>query len=171
MLRSCGTRYSIFQSTNMSDLTLRPITADDLPFLYQVYAGTRTEELAQTDWTDEQKAAFLQQQFTAQHDYYQANYPAAQFQVIEWQGRPIGRLYVDRWADQIRIMDIALSPDQRGHGVGTQLLEMILNEGRLAGLPVTIHVERFNPALQWYERLGFRAVEDKGVYYFLKWTP
>ncbi len=168
---SRGTRYSVFQSTNMPDLTLRSITADDLPFLYQVYAGTRTEELAQTDWTDEQKTAFLQQQFTAQHDYYLTNYLAAQFQIIEWQGGSIGRLYVDRWADQIRIMDIALLPDQRGHGIGTQLLEAILNEGRLAGLPVTIHVERFNPALRWYERLGFRVVEDKGVYYFLKWIP
>ena len=155
----------------MPELTLRSITADDLPFLYRVYAGTRAEELAQTDWTDEQKAAFLQQQFTAQHDYYQANYPAAQFQIIERHGTPIGRLYVDRWADQIRIMDIALVPDQRGQGVGTQLLETILSEGRQAGLPVTIHVERFNPALRWYERLGFRVVEDKGVYYFLKWTP
>ncbi len=155
----------------MLDLTLRPITTDDLPFLYEVYAGTRQEELAQTDWTAEQKAAFLRQQFTAQHDYYQANYPAAQFSVIEEQGEPIGRLYVDRWADQIRIMDIALLPDRRGHGAGTQLLEAILNEGRQAGLPVTIHVERFNPALRWYERLGFRVAEDKGVYYFLKWTP
>jgi N-acetylglutamate synthase-like GNAT family acetyltransferase len=155
----------------MSELTLRPITADDLSFLYQVYAGTRMAELAQTDWPAGQKSAFLQQQFTAQHEYYQANYPAARFQIIERQGTPIGRLYVDRWADQIRIMDIALLPDQRGHGVGTQLLETILSEGRQASLPVTIHVERFNPALCWYERLGFRVVEDKGVYYFLKWTP
>lgn len=155
----------------MPELTLRSITTDDLPFLYQIYAGTRLEELAQTDWTAEQKAAFLQQQFTAQHDYYQANYTTARFQIIERQGQAIGRLYVDLWADQIRIMDIALLPYQRGHGVGTQLLEAILNEGRQAGLPVTIHVERFNPALRWYERLGFRVMEDKGVYYFLKWTP
>jgi GNAT superfamily N-acetyltransferase len=155
----------------MSELTLRSITADDLPFLNQVYAGTRTEELAHTNWTDEQKATFLQQQFAAQHQYYQANYPAARFQIIEWQGAPIGRLYVDRWADQIRIMEIALLPDQRGHGIGTQLLETIQSEGRQAGLPVTIHVERFNPALRWYERLGFRVAEDKGVYYFLKWIP
>jgi GNAT superfamily N-acetyltransferase len=155
----------------MPELTLRSITAGDLPFLYQVYAGTRAEELAQTDWADEQKAAFLQQQFTAQHDYYQANYPAAQLQIIERQGTPIGRLYVDRWADQIRIIDIALLPEARGCGVGTQLLQALLDEGRRANLPVTIHVERFNPALRWYERMGFQVAEDKGVYLFLKWTP
>ena len=35
--------------------------------------------------------------------------------------------------------------------------------------PLRIHVERFNPALRLYERLGFRQVEDKGVYLFLEW--
>lgn len=155
----------------MPQLTLRPITTDDLALLAQIYASTRAEELAQTDWTDEQKAAFLQQQFDAQHQYYQANYPGAQFQMVEEAGAPIGRLYLDRWDDQIRIMDVALLPAYRGRGVGTQLLEQILAEGRQLKLPVTIHVERFNPALRLYERLGFRVEEDKGVYLFLKWTP
>ncbi|CAG0931219.1 diamine N-acetyltransferase [Thermoflexales bacterium] len=155
----------------MPQVTLRPITGDDLALLAQIYASTRAEELAQTDWTDEQKAAFLRQQFDAQHQYYQANYPRAQFQMVEEAGAPIGRLYVDRWEDQIRIMDVALLPAYRGRGVGTQLLEQILAEGRQLQLPVTIHVERFNPALRLYERLGFRVEEDKGVYLFLKWTP
>jgi GNAT superfamily N-acetyltransferase len=155
----------------MSQLTLRPITADDLLTLYQIYASTRVEELAQTDWTDEQKAAFLRQQFDAQHQYYQANYPGAQFQMVEAAGKPIGRLYLDRWEDQIRIMDVALLPEHRGRGTGTWLINQVLNEGRRLNLPVTIHVERFNPALRLYERLGFRLEEDKGVYLFLKWTP
>ena len=68
-------------------------------------------------------------------------------------------------------MDVALLPAYRGRGVGTQLLEQILAEGRQLNLPVTIHVERFNHALRLYERLGFRVEEDKGVYLFLKWTP
>jgi ribosomal protein S18 acetylase RimI-like enzyme len=155
----------------MPQLTLRPITSDDLAILYQIYASTRAEELAQTDWTGEQKTAFLQQQFMAQHQYYQANYSGAQFQIIEETGQPIGRWYVDQWEDQIRIIDIALLPDQRGRGIGTQLIDRILTEGRALNLPVTIHVERFNPALHLYERLGFRVAEDKGVYLLLKWIP
>jgi ribosomal protein S18 acetylase RimI-like enzyme len=155
----------------MPPVTLRPITADDLLTLYQIYASTRVEELAQTDWTDEQKTAFLRQQFDAQHQYYQANYPRAQFQMIEDAGVSIGRLYVDRWEDQIRIIDVALLPEFRGRGAGTWLINQVLNEGRRLNLPVTIHVECFNPALRLYERLGFRLEEDKGVYLFLKWTP
>lgn len=155
----------------MHELTVRPITDDDLSALYQIYASTRVEELAQTDWTDEQKTAFLQQQFDAQHQYYQANYPRAQFQLVEDAGIAIGRLYVDRWDDQIRIIDVALLPEYRGRGAGTWLINQVLNECRRLDLPVTIHVERFNPALRLYERLGFQLAEDKGVYLFLKWTP
>ena len=33
---------------------------------------------------------------------------------------------------------------------------------------MTIHVERFNPALRLYERLGFSVAEDKGVYLLLE---
>lgn len=68
-------------------------------------------------------------------------------------------------------MDIALIPGARGHGVGTLLLGRILDEGRAAQKMVTIHVEKFNPALRLYERLGFRAVEDRGAYWFLQWEP
>ncbi len=37
--------------------------------------------------------------------------------------------------------------------------------------PVTIHVERMNPALSFYRRLGFESVADKGVYLLLERRP
>ncbi len=40
-----------------------------------------------------------------------------------------------------------------------------------AGRLLRIHVERFNPALMLYERLGFRQIADRGVYLFLEWAP
>ena len=52
-------------------LTFRPIADADLPFLARLYASTRMEELAVTDWSDAQKTAFLQSQFDAQHAHYQ----------------------------------------------------------------------------------------------------
>jgi ribosomal protein S18 acetylase RimI-like enzyme len=154
-----------------ASLTLRPITTADRELLYRIYASTRSEELTVTGWDDSQKAAFLQMQFEAQHRYYMENYRDARFQVIEWDRAPVGRLYLVRWADEIRIIDIALLPEYRGRGLGTQLLLNIQADAQQARLPVTIHVERFNPALSLYERMGFRMIEDKGVYLLLKWTP
>ena len=85
-------------------IALRPIGADDLGFLCRVYASTREEELAVTDWGAAQKQAFLTAQFNAQHAYYQEHYPQAAFLLILQDGQPIGRLYLDRWPDQLRIV-------------------------------------------------------------------
>jgi ribosomal protein S18 acetylase RimI-like enzyme len=153
-------------------LRLRPITPDDDSFLARVYASTRWDELAPTGWSDEEKAVFCRRQFDAQSAHYRENYPDASLQVIEREGVAIGRLYVAHWEREIRIMDIALLPEHRGAGIGTKLLRDLQEEARSAGKSLTIHVERFNPALRLYERLGFQQIEDKGVYLLMRWgTP
>ena len=154
------------------NMTLRPITSQDMDFLCKVYVSTRQEEMALvTDWSEAQKTAFLQMQFDAQHAYYSEHYSRAQFQIILLDGAPVGRLYVDRRVKEIRIVDIALLPEYRSQGIGSDLLKEILKEGAQAGLPVTIHVEMFNPALRLYDRLGFHRIADHGVYYLMEWSP
>ena len=156
---------------NAADIAFRPITPEDTEFLYTVYAQTRTEELAIVDWTESQKDAFLRVQFDAQHQAYQETYRGGDFQVILRDGEPIGRLYLARWAREIRIVDIALLPEHRRAGIGSTILKDILAEGARSGKRVSIHVEMFNPALALYERLGFRKLREHGVYYFMEWLP
>lgn len=154
----------------MTGIALRPITPEDVSFLAGVYASTRTDELAVTGWSDEEKAVFCRRQFDAQSAHYRENYPGASLQIIERDGVSIGRLYVAHWEREIRIVDVSLLPEARGAGIGTQLLRGLQEEARSAGKSLTIHVERFNPALQLYERLGFEQVEDKGVYLLMQWS-
>lgn len=151
--------------------TLRPATDEDLPFLRRVYAGTRAMELAQVPWTDEQKEAFLTFQFDAQHKYYREQFPDAAYDLIVVDGEPVGRLYVDRRDDEIRLIDIALLPERRRAGIGRKLLEDLQREAAAAGHPLRIHVEMNNPALSLYRRLGFRELEEQGVYYLMEWAP
>jgi ribosomal protein S18 acetylase RimI-like enzyme len=153
------------------DIAFRPITPEDTEFLYTVYAQTRAEELAIVDWTEQQKAAFLRAQFNAQHEAYQGTYQGADFLVILRNGQPSGRLYVARWAREIRIVDIALLAEHRNAGIGSAILKDILAEGARSGKKVSIHVEMFNPALALYERLGFRKLREHGVYHFMEWSP
>jgi ribosomal protein S18 acetylase RimI-like enzyme len=152
-------------------ISLRPVGPGEEAFLYRVYASTREEELALTGWDAPQKEAFLRMQFHAQHRYYQEQFPDASFQIILRDGAPAGRLYLGRWASEIRIIDIALLPEHRNAGIGSALLGEILAEADRAGKPVSIHVERFNPALRLYERLGFTRAGDNGVYYLLERPP
>jgi GNAT superfamily N-acetyltransferase len=147
------------------------VDAGDEDFLFSVYASTREQELAGVEWGASQTEAFLRQQFTAQHQWYTGQYDGASFHVVVVDGHRAGRLYVARWPEEIRIMDIALLPEYRGKGIGSALLADLTAEAAEAGKPLTIHVERFNPALRLYLRLGFTVAEDKGVYLLLARPP
>jgi GNAT superfamily N-acetyltransferase len=150
------------------ELTLRPACDADLDLLRRIYASTRTEELAQVPWTHEQKSAFLRFQFDAQHKHYHEHFPDAQYAIIELDGRATGRLYVDRRADEIRLVDIALLPEHRRAGIGSTLLTQLIAEARAAHKPLRIHVEQFNPALTLYHRLGFTPIAETGVYLLME---
>lgn len=152
-------------------VTLRAATDADYDFMRLLYHSTRVEEMQQFPFTEEQKHQFLDMQFAAQSQHYADHYPTCERRIIERDGLPVGRFYVDRWKDQIRLVDIALVASERGTGIGTRLVSEILEEGRASGKPVTIHVEGYNSALRLYERLGFRRVDTNGVYYLMEWRP
>jgi ribosomal protein S18 acetylase RimI-like enzyme len=63
----------------------------------------------------------------------------------------------------------SLLPEYCNRGIGTTLVRELQAEAQSASKPLRIHVERSNPALRLYERLGFGEIEDKGVYLFLEW--
>ena len=150
---------------------LRERTPDDLDFLSQLYASTRQDEMRLVNWTDAQKAAFLQDQFDKQHSHYLAHYPRAQWLVIERDGDPIGRIYLEQTLREIRLMDVALLPTVRGQGMGSALMHALLAAADRAGLPVSLHVEPFNPAIRLYRRLGFVDIETRGYYQFMERAP
>ncbi len=158
-------------SVSAPSLTLRPVRGSDDGLLRRVYASTRAEELAAVPWSDAEKDAFLRHQFDAQDAYYREHYVGATYDLIELDGDPVGRLYLARWDDEIRIMDIALLPEHRGRGIGTQILRGLLEEGMLTKKRVSIHVEMHNPALRLYERLGFVQAAVNGVYVRLDASP
>lgn len=153
-------------------VTFRPIGPNDMEFLLRVYRSTREEELAMiVDWTPEMKDAFILQQFTAQHTWYQEHYIGAEFLLILVDGTPAGRLYIHRRESEIRLVDISFLPEFRKGGFGTSILRDLLSEGEASGKPVSIHVEVYNPAMRLYERLGFQPIEDRGVYRLMQWSP
>jgi GNAT superfamily N-acetyltransferase len=114
---------------------------------------------------------FLAQQFNAQDETYRGRYPDGDFSVITLNDQPIGRLYVGRLPGEIRVIDITLLPEFRGHGIGTGLIRDLMGEASGTGARVTLYVEAFNPAHRLYTRLGFTRIDEYGVYELLEWRP
>jgi len=153
-------------------LSFRPIEPEDMPFLLRLYRSTREDELAMVvDWTDEQKDWFILMQFNAQHAWYQEHYVGASFDVILVDGVPAGRLYLHRREREIRLVDISFLPEFRGRGFGGSLVQELCAEAEVAGKPLTIHVEKYNPAMSLYQRLGFTRIDETGPYDLMEWRP
>lgn len=153
-------------------VSLRPVGPDDDEFLLSVYASTREQELSQVNWPDEQKRAFLRQQFDAQRREYTSRYPDAEYDVIMLDGRPVGRLWIGRDDEQIRLLDIAILPDSQRLGVGAALMRPLMREARATGKRLRHMVFIMNDgARRFYERHGFEVFEDVGAYLHMEWRP
>ena len=93
--------------------------------------------------------------------------------IAEVGGVPAGAVWWRRFTDErhgygfieeeVPEVSIAVVRESRGHGVGTALLEALIERARgerLRALSLSVEVD--NPALRLYRRVGFTAVEAVG---------
>ena len=153
-------------------LILRPVTPNDDAFLLSVYASTRAEELVQAQWQPGQQEAFVKWQFEMQRREYDARFPDAEYDVIEIDGQPAGRIWIARTNEEIRLMDIALLPAFQNRGAGTMLVQNLIEEATAAKKRLRHMVFVLNnEAHRFYERLGFVEIDDLGGYKHMEWKP
>jgi ribosomal protein S18 acetylase RimI-like enzyme len=152
-------------------ISFRPIEDQDQPLLRALYASTRADEMAMVPhWSEIEKASFLDHQFNAQHDWYHKVYSDASFLIIQYEGKPAGRMYIHRQTEEIRLIEITILPELRNRGLGEYLIRNLMEEAAGEGKAVRIHVEHFNRALKLYERLGFKVLDVvNGVYLYMEW--
>lgn len=151
---------------------LRPFLDADEEFLVGLYRSTRESELAMAPWSDQQREAFVRSQHASQLGHYQSKYPAAEHLIIEVEGNPVGRIYVDRRSDEIRILDISLLPEHRGRGIGSPIIGELMREASRDGKSLTIYLESIGDGARsrsLFERLGFRPVETNGFHILYSW--
>jgi ribosomal protein S18 acetylase RimI-like enzyme len=140
-------------------------------FLRELYAWSRAEELALVVWPEGAKAAFLDSQFALQHRHFVQYFADAEFLILEYKDKPIGRLYVSRQKEDWLVIDIGLLPAYRSKGIGSALLMQLLAEAERGGArSVTLHVEQRNVrAHKLYRKLGFRDESLEGFHQLMRW--
>ena len=149
------------------NLSSRAATERDDCFLQELFASTQPQEMAFFGADEDQKRAFVSLQFSI----LPRSYPNAEHKIILADNVPIGRIIIDRQSDELRLVDIALLPDYRNGGIGAVLVQQLLDEGRERQLPVRLHVFKYGDAVRFYERLGFKLIEDDGSYLKMEWRP
>lgn len=153
------------------DITLAAISGKDESFLFEVFCSVAAAQFEHVDLPDNAKEQLLRSQFSTQLSQYRASYPDANFDLVMEHGNTVGNFYALRGPERYVLIDIALLPSRRGAGIGALLVESLLTEAHLHDKPVDAHVLKGNPAWHLWQRLGFRILEDDGVYLKIQATP
>ena len=146
---------------------LRQVRAEDEGFLFALSRSSRETEFGSLPQS--QRETLLSFQYQAQSRDYAVRFPHSENFIIELCGQAAGRLLLNRNADEIRMVDIAVLPELRRKRIATAVLKSLLAEAEAAGIPVRLSVWHSNPALVLYRRLGFRETARSATYLDLEW--
>lgn len=137
------------------NVSMRPASDDDRAFLFRLFASAREHEFAFLPLPPAAKETLMRQQFEAQTRDHAARYANADHVIVMQHETPIGRMLVHRGEEVIHLVDIALLPEHRCQGIGTQLVAELVAEGRAKNVAVRLTVFAASEAARLYQRLGF----------------
>lgn len=130
------------------ELSLRPASEEDRDFLYAFHSRTMREVIEKTWGWDE----------TWQVRDFDRRFREYVVSVIECDGHAVGGLLLKWKPDSVYIHELQVLPDHQGQGIGTAVVERVIEEAATRGVPVTLSVVPANPrAKLLYERLGFEV--------------
>jgi RimJ/RimL family protein N-acetyltransferase len=151
-------------------LRLRPEQDTDDAFRFILFCQSRPTELVLPTFEPAAREQLMRIQHRGQAMSYRANFPGARFDIIELEGAAIGRLVADYGGRDIAIVDWAITPEMRGRGIGTAIMQAIVQEARQANRQIRLNVMSGNAAaLRLYLRLGFEPVGTIPFYTELMW--
>lgn len=159
-------------SVMLENLKLRKETCSDTDFLRLLYRVSRDYELSQVDVPESWLVPFLDQQYELQQAHYEKCFPRARKEIIEYKGTPIGKVYTDKTDEdggRLRLIDITIVRPWRGRGIGQHIIQAIQEEAKHVPLPVSLHVQKLNPAIELYKKTGFKVEKHTEQHVLMKW--
>jgi ribosomal protein S18 acetylase RimI-like enzyme len=136
----------------LAELTRRPATEQDVPFLLALRHQSMDQHLAASgaSASEADHLSRLMYRFDCA-------------EVLLRNGVPVGLLKVARDPPEWKIIQIQFMPELQGKGLGALLLHQVIAEAKAANVVLVLSVLKANPAKGLYERLGF-VVEGEGEF-------
>jgi ribosomal protein S18 acetylase RimI-like enzyme len=149
---------------------LRPEVEADAAFRLALFRASRGPGWDNVPLPAELLDRIMEQQFRVQTEGYRTAYPEARLEIVTVEAVPVGRLATDRRPDALHLIDIALTPEHRGQGVGGAILRRLMDEAAALALPLTLQAAQDNLSAQrLYRRLGFAATSASETHLTLCW--
>jgi len=137
----------------MTVVALRPAKPADSEFCFQLHKAAMGDYVAAIWGWDEQR----------QRDFHDRGFAPGRWQIITANGTDVGMLDVEYRPDEIYLSRIEIHPGYQGRGIGTRLINMLLDEAGQGGQDLVLDVLTVNHrAYALYQRLGLREAARHG---------
>jgi GNAT superfamily N-acetyltransferase len=151
--------------------TRRPANDADEAFLLSLYAQERTAEWMLAGLDAGQCQMLVQMQFRARRMGYATNHQAGVQEIVcAEDGAPAGTILVERTAEGMHLIDIAVIDGRRSQGFGTAVIRELQQECRTRKWTLKLQVLKGNPAERLYRKLGFEVVGEDSLRRQMLWS-
>lgn len=129
------------------EITLRPATVDDEPFLFDLRRSTMDEHLGRAGEPTDESTHWERLRYRYDDAY-----------IVCCGIERLGLLKFFRNTNEWTIVQVQILPTYQGRGIAAQLIGELLRQADDAHVAVTLSVLKGNRAINLYERLGFQVV-------------
>jgi GNAT superfamily N-acetyltransferase len=91
--------------------------------------------------------------------------------IITADARDVGWIQEQVDGTSINLGSFYLMPAMQRHGIGTQVLQTLLAQARSQSKVITLAVVKINPARQFYEKHGFRIINEDEHKFYMRADP
>lgn len=142
----------------------RPETPEDEPFVRYLIVENVSLQLSASFWPEPMRETLLGMQYSARRDSIRNRYPEAQSRIILLDGEKVGWWVVALLPYEVRLVDIVIHVGQRGKGIGSAVIQELLEIAHDGSRPVRLNVNAANSgAIRLYARFGFQDVSGDEV--------
>lgn len=106
-----------------------------------------------------------------QDDFFAKSWQPSKSEIILVDGKDAGYCSIERFSDHIFVEQLAIDPTYQGKGIGTQVLQEVMEEAKAKNLPIKLQVLKENMAQNLYRKLGFREVEQTPTHIRMELDP
>jgi GNAT superfamily N-acetyltransferase len=139
----------------------RPATSADSALAYEIKKAALGPYIVQVFGWDEAR----------QIDFHAEEFHPTNSHILLDHDRPIGWFAAHQEDAAFFIDHLYLLPDVHGQGIGTQVLQMLLQTADAAGLVACLDVLKVNPARRLYERCGFSITGANADFFHMERQP
>ena len=142
------------------EIALRAASNQDFDYCRRVYfAGMSTIIEKLRLHRPSQEASFKEQ------------WKATQVRIITLDRSDTGWLQSSIEDDALFIAQLFIDVPFQRRGIGTEVMHRLIGEANRANLAVRLNVVKINPAVQLYQRLGFRVVREDDRKFYMRRDP